>query len=99
MLDSVREHNSGVEPQGSVGVVVGATIGSTQEDLAINGPLLVPGLGAQGGGGSDLRRIFGAVAGNVVHSVSREVLRAGPDSGALAAAAERAAGEYASALG
>jgi orotidine-5'-phosphate decarboxylase len=99
MLDAVRRQNFGVRPQGSVGVVVGATIGSTDEDLAINGPLLVPGLGAQGGGGADLRRIFGAVASNVVPSVSREVLRAGPNPGALADAAQRAAGEYASALG
>jgi orotidine-5'-phosphate decarboxylase len=99
MLEAVRRQNFGVRPQGSVGVVVGATIGSTDEDLAINGPLLVPGLGAQGGGGADLRRIFGAVAGNVVPSVSREVLRAGPNPGALADAAQRAAGEYASALG
>ncbi len=99
ILDAVRDRNAGATPQGSVGAVVGATIGSTAEDLAINGPLLVPGLGAQGGGGADLRRIFGAVAGNVVPSVSREVLRAGPDIQALAQAAARAGGEYAEALG
>jgi orotidine-5'-phosphate decarboxylase len=99
MLEAVRKQNAGAVPQGSVGVVVGATIGETAEDLAVNGPLLVPGLGAQGGDGTDLRRLFGTVAPNVVPSVSREVLRAGPDVRALAQAASRAGREYAQALG
>ncbi len=43
------------------GAVVGATIGSTEEDLAINGPLLAPGLGAQGGTVDDVVRLFGSV--------------------------------------
>ncbi len=60
------------------------------EDLDINGPLLAPGYGAQGGTAADLRRIFGPAYPNVLPSSSREVLRAGPDVGALRAAAERA---------
>ena len=52
--------NAGAEPLGSFGAVVGATIGDTDEDLAINGPLLAPGYGAQGGTAGrhppDLRR-------------------------------------------
>jgi orotidine-5'-phosphate decarboxylase len=72
---------------------VGATIGETHENLAVNGPLLVPGLGAQGGTISDVRRIFGGAAGNVLASSSRDILSAGPDKAALHAAARRTARE------
>jgi orotidine-5'-phosphate decarboxylase len=51
----------------------------------------VPGVGAQGGTADDVRRIFGAVLGQVLPSSSREVLGAGPDPAALAAAARRTA--------
>ncbi len=98
MLAAVAATNAGSSPQGSVGVVVGATIGDTNEDLAINGPLLVPGLGAQGGSADDLRRIFGPVARHVLPSVSREILGAGPDVGGLADAASRAGDLYATVL-
>ena len=87
VLDAVAARNAGVEPMGSIGAVVGATIGETGEKLAVNGPLLVPGLGAQGGTTSDLRRIFGDAARNVLASSSREILRAGPDKATLHAAA------------
>ena len=40
--------------------MIGATIGGAGEDLDFNGPLLVPGFGAQGGTVDDIRRIFGA---------------------------------------
>lgn len=98
MLDEVRARNAGASPQGSVGVVVGATIGDTGEDLRINGPLLVPGLGAQGGQASDLKRIFAGCGRTVLPSVSREILNAGPDPRALRDAAIRAAGDYRAAL-
>ena len=54
--------NAGAEPLGSFGAVVGATIGDTGETLDINGPLLAPGYGAQGGTAADIRRIFGAAS-------------------------------------
>src|SRR5262245_58893670 len=98
MLDEVRARNAGAGPQGSVGVVVGATIGDTGEDLAINGPLLVPGLGAQGGQASDLKRIFAGCGPNVLPSVSREILGAGPDQQGLIDASRRAADDYRAAL-
>lgn len=87
VLEAVARRNHGAEPLGSVGAVVGATIGDTTEQLAVNGPLLVPGLGAQGGTVADVRRIFGAAAGNVLASSSREILTAGPDKASLHAAA------------
>ena len=98
MLAAIAAANAGQSPQGSVGAVVGATIRDTVEDLAINGPLLVPGLGAQGGGADDLRRLFGPVARHVLPSVSREILGAGPDRAGLAEAAARAGDLYASVL-
>ncbi|HSE54409.1 MAG TPA: orotidine-5'-phosphate decarboxylase [Nocardioidaceae bacterium] len=87
VLDAVASRNAGAEPMGSIGAVVGATIGETRENLQVNGPLLVPGLGAQGGTPSDVRRIFGPAAGNVLASSSREILGAGPDKASLRAAA------------
>ena len=89
VLDQLRTLNSGVDPLGSFGAVVGATIGDTTEDLAVNGPLLVPGIGAQGGTADDVRRIFGDVLDLVLPSSSREILGAGPDPASLLAAAGR----------
>ncbi|WP_148614969.1 orotidine-5'-phosphate decarboxylase [Nocardioides rubriscoriae] len=90
MLDHLRALNAGAEPLGSFGAVVGATIGETHADLAFNGPILAPGFGAQGGTVDDIRRIFGASAGQVAASSSREVLRAGPGPEAMRDAVRRA---------
>jgi orotidine-5'-phosphate decarboxylase len=73
MLDHLRQLNAGATPLGSFGAVVGATIGSTEEDLAFNGPVLAPGFGAQGGTIHDIRRLFTSAA-TVLPSSSREVL-------------------------
>jgi orotidine-5'-phosphate decarboxylase len=78
---------------GSFGVVVGATLRHLDVDLdGLGGPILAPGLGAQGGSAADLRRLFGTGRA-VVPTVSRDVLGAGPDPAALRAAAERWAAE------
>ena len=74
---------------GSFGVVVGATLPELDVDLdGLGGPILAPGLGAQGGSVADLRRLFGAGRA-VVPTVSRDVLAAGPDPARLRAAADR----------
>ncbi|MGA8987778.1 orotidine-5'-phosphate decarboxylase [Aeromicrobium sp.] len=83
VLSQLAALNAGAEPMGAFGAVVGATIGETTEDLGINGPLLVPGFGAQGGTTADIRRLFGPVIDNVIPSTSRGVLSAGPDVEAL----------------
>lgn len=89
VADQVAAHNVGATPLGSVGLVVGATVGDLPIDLAgLNGPVLVPGVGAQGGTPQDVRRLFGEAPG-VLPSVSREVLRAGPRVSALRDAARR----------
>jgi orotidine-5'-phosphate decarboxylase len=80
---------------GSYGVVVGATLTELDVDLAgFGGPILAPGLGAQGGSPADLRRLFGTGRA-VVPTVSRDVLSAGPDVAALRAAADRWTAELA----
>lgn len=95
--------NAGATPMGSVGLVVGATVGDaarlTGTDLvAVNGPLLAPGVGAQGAGAEELAHVFGAARGQVLASSSRAVLAAGPDVAALRAAARGAAEEAVRAL-
>ena len=99
VLDRLRGLNDGAEPLGSFGAVVGATIGETGESLAINGPLLAPGYGAQGGTVADLRRIFGGAAPHVLASTSRDLLRLGPDPRSLADGARRGNDELAGLAG
>jgi orotidine-5'-phosphate decarboxylase len=93
ILSDLRTLNADARPMGPFGAVVGATIGSTSEDLDINGPLLVPGFGAQGGTVQDVRRLFAGVLDRVLVSTSRAVLSAGPDVEALRASATGLNGE------
>jgi orotidine-5'-phosphate decarboxylase len=96
VVDELAARNAGAAPLGSLGVVVGATIGDADIDLSgLNGPLLVPGIGAQGGTAEDVRRIFGDALRVVLPSVSREVLRHGPDVAALRDAVARQAEQFA----
>lgn len=79
---------------GSVGLVVGATVGTALADLdldlaAVRGPILAPGLGAQGATAADLRRTFGDAYGQVLGTSSRDILAAGPEPAALKEAARR----------
>jgi orotidine-5'-phosphate decarboxylase len=101
VADEVAARNAGAQPVGSFGLVVGATVGRADQpgvpvDLSgVNGPFLVPGIGAQGGTAADVRRIFGAGTRYALPSVSREVLRHGPDVAALRAAAESLVADFA----
>jgi orotidine-5'-phosphate decarboxylase len=79
---------------GSVGLVVGATVGSALADLgmdlaAVRGPILAPGLGAQGATPADLRATFGTAYSQVLGTSSRDILAAGPGLGGLRDAALR----------
>ncbi|MGW7367106.1 orotidine-5'-phosphate decarboxylase [Streptomyces sp. NPDC054841] len=98
MLNHMADENAGASPLGSVGAVVGATLGDAGVDLDINGPLLAPGIGAQGATPADLPGVFGAAVRNVVPSVSRGVLRHGPDVAALRESATRFAEEVRAAV-
>lgn len=71
---------------GSVGVVIGATLTDAPDLSALNGPILMPGVGAQGGGPETIRELVPeSMLRAAVPAVSREVLRAGPDVPALRA--------------
>lgn len=74
---------------GAIGVVVGATVADAPDVSGLGGPVLVPGIGAQGGQADALSGLGGAAPGQLLPAVSREVLRAGPDIAALRAAGER----------
>lgn len=79
------------DAMGSVGLVVGATVGNAAQTLGIDlasvhGPLLAPGLGAQGATGEDLKRSFGAAYPQVLATSSRGILAAGPKVSDLRAA-------------
>lgn len=104
VIDALADHNAahrGGPGDGSAGAVVGLTRGTTGRDhgldlSALDGPVLVPGLGAQGGTPADVASMFGGAfgapdapgggTGPVVPVSAREVLTAGPDLGALRAA-------------
>ncbi len=88
VIDEIAQVNAGAYPLGSIGAVVGATVGDTGHDLRmINGPILAPGLGSQGASAADLRQVFGTALPAVLPAASREILSAGPDPQALRAAA------------
>ena len=85
---------------GSVGLVVGATVGSAVRDLGVDlpamaGPVLAPGLGAQGATADDVRAVFAGALPQVLASSSRDVLRAGPDVALLRARAREVAEQVA----
>jgi len=95
--------NLGQQPLGSIGLVIGATVGNAPEKLgidlaAVNGPLLAPGVGAQGAGPAELAAVFGTARRQVLASSSRGVLAAGPEVAALRRAARRAALDASAAL-
>lgn len=74
---------------GSVGIVMGATIDGDHADVsALGGPILVPGVGAQGATPADVAALFDA-GSTVIISTSRDVLRAGPRVGAIAEKAKQ----------
>ncbi|GAA4667931.1 orotidine-5'-phosphate decarboxylase [Gordonia humi] len=84
---------------GTVGVVVGATREHGLDLSGLGGPILSPGLGAQGATPADLARIFdGADVSWLLPAASRSILRAGPDVAALRAAVEATRDEIEAAL-
>ncbi|WP_460465772.1 orotidine-5'-phosphate decarboxylase [Arthrobacter pigmenti] len=93
IVNAAAAENDG-EAHGSFGLVIGAASGEALRRLAIkldrlNGPILAPGLGAQGATPADLATTFGASFDRVLASASRSVLAAGPGAEDLHAAAER----------
>ncbi|HEX3947655.1 MAG TPA: orotidine-5'-phosphate decarboxylase [Acidimicrobiales bacterium] len=85
---------------GSVGAVIGATLAPSAFSPAdLRGPILAPGIGAQGATAEDAAGLFaGCPAGTVLPNVSRSVLAAGPSVEGLRAAATAARDELAAAF-
>jgi orotidine-5'-phosphate decarboxylase len=99
MVDAAAAANraaAGAAEFGSVGVVVGATLTEAPDLSRLNGPILMPGVGAQGGGADSIRALVPATSlGAVVPSVSREVLGLGPSVAALRTHVTQLADEFA----
>lgn len=125
VIDELGAANAGAEPMGSLGVVVGATVGAcagetaaragestygithttarrrdTAHDLArLNGPVLVPGMGAQGGRPDDLRRVLGPAVKFAIPSYSRQIAEPGPSVSRVRGAIEALQRECQEAIG
>src|SRR5262249_11135932 len=90
VIDEVSQGNAGMRPLAHLGGEIGGTVGPTDHDLTVlNGPILAPGLGAQGAQPEDLPARFGSAASAVLPSYSRELLAQGPAVAALRDAADR----------
>ena len=100
ILSDVAQWATQAKPANSVGAVLGATL--DLPSLGINPdsypalPVLAPGFGFQGARVEDARKLFGALAQNLIVSETRSVLSAGRDG--VVESVTRRAGEVASAL-
>jgi orotidine-5'-phosphate decarboxylase len=86
---AVVNRSANASGPGYVGVVLGATVFEAPDVSALGGPVLVPGLGVQGGRPGALGGLGGALPGQLLPAVAREVLRAGPSVSELRAAGEQ----------
>ncbi|OBK49970.1 orotidine-5'-phosphate decarboxylase [Mycobacterium sp. 1081908.1] len=91
IIDQAAVVNRSATPSepGYVGVVLGATVFEAPDVSELGGPVLVPGVGVQGGRPEALGGLGGAAPGQLLPAVAREVLRAGPSVADLRAAGER----------
>jgi orotidine-5'-phosphate decarboxylase len=91
IIDQAAVVNRSAAPSepGYVGVVLGATVFEAPDVSELGGPVLVPGVGVQGGRPEALGGLGGAAPGQLLPAVAREVLRAGPSVSDLRAAGER----------
>lgn len=98
VVDAAARANAG-RAYGSVGLVVGATVGAAGIDLSrVHGSLLAPGIGAQGAGADDLAAVFGQALPYVLPAASRSLLTAGPEPAAIRSATRRLLAEMRAAL-
>lgn len=89
--------NRGKAPMGDIGLVVGATVGQAVGQLGVplqdlNGPILAPGIGAQGATPAQLQTVFQGNLDKVLAHESRSVLVAGPFVEKLRGAIQAASG-------
>lgn len=79
---------------GNIGVVVGATLTDPPVLSGMNGAILMPGVGAQGGTARDVDTIAGDMSHLAFPNVSRAVLAQGPDVENLRAAVSETAAAF-----
>ena len=96
IASTAQKFNKGNDGMGSVGLIIGATIGQWINDSGIDpakftGPILSPGYGWQGAETRDLKTVFKGTKGNVLVTVSRFIATHGPDIASLSAATESVA--------
>jgi len=91
ILRDLAQRNARHDTLGAIGAVLGATRERPEFDLTtLNGPFLVPGVGAQGAQPSDVAHLFsGCLEGSVAVNVSRAILAAGPEPRAVRDALRR----------
>ena len=79
-VDGLNATATGVGP---IGLVLGATVNLADYGIDVDRltktPVLAPGFGEQGALFGDIPKLYGAAAANIIVSVSRSVLRSGPD--------------------
>ncbi|MDP9851137.1 orotidine-5'-phosphate decarboxylase [Corynebacterium lowii] len=93
IVDEVARRNATHSGLGNLGVVVGATVEQAPDCHLLNGPVLLPGVGAQGGSANDVAQIMGDRTDLAYPNVSRAVLSAGPGVAKLRKAAASFADE------
>lgn len=96
IASTAQKFNNGIDGMGSVGLIIGATIGQWINDSGVDpskftGPILSPGYGWQGAEKRDLKTLFKGTKGNVLVTVSRFIAAHGPSIAALTEATESVA--------
>ena len=83
IAEAATAENASADGMGSVGLVIGATVGEALRDLhidvsALRGPILAPGIGAQGATAQDAAEVFGEASSWVLAHQGRSLSSAGP---------------------
>ncbi|WP_018023961.1 orotidine-5'-phosphate decarboxylase [Corynebacterium ulceribovis] len=90
-LNEIEVEQAGL---GSFGVVVGATLTDPPYLSELGGPILMPGVGAQGATAADVDRIAGDMRHAALPNISRAILKQGPDLQKLRSAVLAAAEDF-----
>ena len=96
VVDICAERNAETRPGqvGDIGVVVGATLDTPPELDQLNGPVLLPGVGAQGAGPKEVRAIVAGRSELGFANVSRAILERGPKVDDLRKAVDSIAADF-----
>jgi orotidine-5'-phosphate decarboxylase len=100
VLRRIATLNNRADGRGSLGVVWGATRDAPEFDFSqLGGPILVPGLGAQGATASHVARLFHRCPpATVLVNVGRDILYRGPDQSSIGDGAQRWRDDLSSAI-